>query len=57
MSDREPPDAPKVPRTADFQQKDADQIKDAVERLLRAYVDRRSRAITNSMNTSATQSS
>jgi len=56
MYDRDPPDATKV-LTADFQQKEADQLKDAVERLLRAYVDRQNRATINSMNTSTGKSS
>ncbi len=36
MCDREPADAPNVPSTADFRHQNADQLKDAVERVLRA---------------------
>jgi len=41
MFDQEPPDAPKVPSTAGVQQRDPDQLKDELERVLRAYIDRR----------------
>jgi len=51
MSDPEPMDEREVPNTADFQQKDADQLKDAVERALRDYVDQHAGAITSAMTT------
>jgi hypothetical protein len=55
MTDRGPPDDVKVSSPAAFQQEDADELKDAIEQALRAYVERRAARINNTNRASSGQ--